>query len=102
MAGRMGNKRKTVQNLRIQRIDADRNLIFVRGAVPGNSGRPVRVRSAVRKILENRRDPAELAAEVNEVELANPIGLPSATEAEPSAIGLAGALVAGPAPQPSA
>lgn len=35
MPGRMGAARQTVRNLRIERVDADRNLIYVRGAVPG-------------------------------------------------------------------
>ncbi len=48
MAGRMGNARKTVQNLRIQSIDATNGLILVKGAVPGNKGGVVLVRSAVK------------------------------------------------------
>ncbi|MEJ7802150.1 MAG: 50S ribosomal protein L3, partial [Candidatus Limnocylindria bacterium] len=35
MAGHMGNERVTVRKLKVVRIDADRNLILVRGAVPG-------------------------------------------------------------------
>jgi large subunit ribosomal protein L3 len=38
MAGHMGNQRVTVQNLRVARIDAENNLLFVRGAVPGPAG----------------------------------------------------------------
>src|SRR5690348_10869742 len=38
MAGRMGSKRYTVQNLTVQAVDAERNLILVRGAVPGPKG----------------------------------------------------------------
>jgi large subunit ribosomal protein L3 len=49
MAGRMGGDRVTVQSLRVFRIDEPRNLIYVRGAVPGNSGNWVRIRDAVRK-----------------------------------------------------
>lgn len=51
MAGRMGGDRVTVQNLRVFRVDSPRNLIFVRGAVPGNSGNWVRVRDAFRRAL---------------------------------------------------
>jgi large subunit ribosomal protein L3 len=36
MAGQMGSKRKTVRNLTVVRIDAERNLIFVKGPVPGS------------------------------------------------------------------
>lgn len=50
MAGRMGNEKKTVQNLMVFRVDTERNLIYVRGAVPGNSGNWVVVRDAVLKM----------------------------------------------------
>ena len=48
MAGRMGNERKTIQNLKIMRIDADRNLIAIKGAVPGTKGGLVMIRQAVK------------------------------------------------------
>jgi large subunit ribosomal protein L3 len=48
MAGRMGGARFTVQNLTIQAIDAEQNLILVRGAVPGPAGALVLVRSAAK------------------------------------------------------
>ena len=48
MAGRMGNDRKTVQNLRIQAVDLEKGLILVKGAVPGNKGGVVLLRSAVK------------------------------------------------------
>ena len=35
MAGRMGNERVTVQNLEVVRVDADKNLILIKGAIPG-------------------------------------------------------------------
>ena len=38
MAGHMGDERVTVQNLEIVRIDAERNLIAIRGAIPGPKG----------------------------------------------------------------
>lgn len=46
-AGQMGDVRVTVQNLEVVRVDADRNLIFLRGAVPGHKNGLVRVRAAV-------------------------------------------------------
>jgi len=49
MAGRMGNQRHTTQNLTIHAIDAEKNLIIVKGAVPGNNGSLVVIRSAVKK-----------------------------------------------------
>lgn len=35
MAGRMGNERKTVKNLKVLQVDVERNLLVVKGAVPG-------------------------------------------------------------------
>ncbi len=35
MAGRMGNERKTVRNLKVFQVDAERNLLIIKGAVPG-------------------------------------------------------------------
>ncbi len=49
MAGRMGNDKVTVQNLTIHAVDAERGLLLVRGAIPGNKGSLVVVRSAARK-----------------------------------------------------
>jgi hypothetical protein len=48
MAGRMGNDRVTTQNLKIQKIDADANLILIKGAIPGNRGGIVTVKTAVK------------------------------------------------------
>lgn len=60
MAGKMGNERVTVQKLLVFRIDALRNLIYVRGAVPGNSGNWVRVRDSVLTIEHGRQAPPAL------------------------------------------
>ncbi len=46
MPGRMGNERLTAQNLTVMRIDADRNLIAVKGSVPGVKGGLVSIRDA--------------------------------------------------------
>lgn len=48
MAGQMGNERVTVQSLEIVRVDSQRNLLLVKGAVPGATGQTVVVRSAVK------------------------------------------------------
>lgn len=48
MAGHMGNERKTVQNLEVVRLVPDRNLILIKGAVPGPTGGYVVVRPAVK------------------------------------------------------
>jgi len=46
MPGRMGGKRHTELNLRVERVDLDRNLIFIRGAVPGSRNSLVYIRKA--------------------------------------------------------
>jgi len=48
MSGHMGNKKRTMQNLEVVRVDAERNLLLVRGAVPGAKGGSVIVRPAVK------------------------------------------------------
>lgn len=48
MAGHMGAVKRTVQNLEIVRVDAERNLLLVRGAVPGAKGGNVLVRPSVK------------------------------------------------------
>lgn len=48
MSGHMGNVRCTVQNLEVVRVDPERNLILVKGAVPGASGGRVVVRPAIK------------------------------------------------------
>jgi len=51
MAGRMGAERKTVQNLRLVKIDRGQNLLFVKGHVAGSKGRFVEIRDALKKPL---------------------------------------------------
>ncbi len=48
MAGHMGAAKRTMQNLEVVRVDADRNLLLVKGAVPGAKGGNVVVRPAVK------------------------------------------------------
>jgi large subunit ribosomal protein L3 len=48
MAGHMGNERVTVQNLRVVRVDTERNLLILRGAVPGATNGLVMIRKAVK------------------------------------------------------
>jgi len=48
MPGHMGSERVTVQNLKVARVDAERNLVFVKGGVPGPNGAVVTVRVAVK------------------------------------------------------
>jgi large subunit ribosomal protein L3 len=48
MPGRMGNERKTIQNLQIIGIQEDQNLLLLKGAIPGSTGTLVIVRKAVK------------------------------------------------------
>ena len=48
MAGHMGDERVTTQNLEVVRVDAERNLLLIKGAVPGAAGGAVMVRPAVK------------------------------------------------------
>jgi large subunit ribosomal protein L3 len=48
MSGHMGNLRRTIENLRVVEVDAARNLLLVRGAVPGAPGGEVIVRPSVK------------------------------------------------------
>ena len=49
MAGRMGNDRVTVQNLRLEVVDAERDLLAVKGSVPGAKGSIVMIRPASKR-----------------------------------------------------
>jgi large subunit ribosomal protein L3 len=49
MAGRMGNARYTAQGLTIQAVDAENNLLLVKGAIPGPKGALVLVRTAAKQ-----------------------------------------------------
>lgn len=48
MAGHMGAKQRSAQNLEVVRVDAERNLLLVKGAVPGSKGGDLIVRPAVK------------------------------------------------------
>jgi len=55
MPGQYGNERVTIQNLVIVEIKKDRNLMMVKGAVPGPNGGIVMVKRAVKKSKETKR-----------------------------------------------
>ena len=48
MSGHMGNVQRTIQNLEIVRVDSERHLLLIKGAVPGSKGGRVIVRPAVK------------------------------------------------------
>ena len=47
-AGRMGGDRRTIQNLKVQAVDAEKGIVLVTGAIPGPKGGIVLIRSAVK------------------------------------------------------
>lgn len=55
MAGHMGHSRVTTLNLKVIKVDPARNLLLVRGAVPGPRGGLVMVRSAIRVLRRDRK-----------------------------------------------
>jgi len=48
MSGHLGNKRRTALHLEVVRVDVEKNLLLVKGAVPGSEGGEVIVRPAAR------------------------------------------------------
>ena len=51
MMGRMGNEKITTQNLTVQGVDAERNLLLIKGAIPGTDGGLVFIRTAAKKAI---------------------------------------------------
>ena len=96
MAGHMGDKQRTQQNLEIIRTDDDRGLIFVKGSVPGAKNGWLLVRDAVKldrhgeapypaklKQIASSIDPS--AEPVAAEEIATPVHMPETTAPEASA-----------------
>jgi large subunit ribosomal protein L3 len=81
MAGHLGDAKRTIQNLEVVRVDAERQLLLVKGSVPGSAGRDVLVRPAV-KISK--------------------VAGPSGKKAEPKAEGKSAKPAAAPAAKPAA
>ena len=52
MAGRMGAIKTTIMGLTVQAVDGDKNLLLIRGAIPGPNGGLVMVRSTVREVAK--------------------------------------------------
>jgi large subunit ribosomal protein L3 len=52
MAGRMGAVKTTVQGLTVQAVDGDKNLLLIKGAIPGPTGGLVVVRSTIRGVSQ--------------------------------------------------
>ncbi|MDO9487683.1 MAG: 50S ribosomal protein L3, partial [Sphingomonadaceae bacterium] len=85
MAGHMGDRQRTQQNLQIVQTDADRGLLFVKGSVPGHKGTWLLVRDAVKL---SRHDGVPYPAGVVQSQSASPAteapveAAPEATEGQ--------------------
>ena len=55
MAGHMGVQRRTTENLKVVQVDLERNLLLIRGAVPGAEGGQVIVRSSLKAARRAKR-----------------------------------------------
>ena len=51
MAGQMGNRQRTIQNLQVVASDEDRGLIFIKGGLPGSKGSWISLKDAVKKAV---------------------------------------------------
>ena len=56
MAGQLGNKRCTIQSLEVVKVETERNLILIKGAVPGSAGSRVVIKPAVRMKNKVKKD----------------------------------------------
>ena len=67
MAGRMGNVKKTIQNLEVIDIDSERNLIFIKGSIAGHDNSIVIVTPSIKSKQKEReifKTPIEETPEV--------------------------------------
>ena len=55
MSGHMGVRRRTVENLEVVQVDVERNLVLIRGAVPGTEGGTVIVKPSVKAAAQARK-----------------------------------------------
>ena len=81
MAGRMGNKLRTTQNLLLLRIDNKENLLYIKGCIPGPDGSFVRVQDSVKKALAKNEFGVDTLPMCGSVKLLNQLGLAD-TEAQ--------------------
>src|SRR3989440_2000869 len=87
MPGHLGDKQRTISNLIVVRVDAERQLLLVKGSVPGSKGRDVVVRPAVKiaRPVVQRAKPAAPKAEARPApkpEAAKPAAKPAAQPAK--------------------
>src|SRR5436190_20832138 len=86
MPGHLGDKQRTISNLIVVRVDAERQLLLVKGSVPGAKGHDVVVRPAVKftKTPVVQAKPAAPKAEAATRPAAKPAGQPAKPAAQPA------------------
>ena len=68
MAGHMGNKLRTVQNIEIIKSDAENNLLYLKGSIPGSKNSEVLIKKAVKKIQKlTIREKIEVAEKAKKI-----------------------------------
>jgi large subunit ribosomal protein L3 len=80
MPGHLGNAKRTIGNLEIVRIDAERQLLLVKGSVPGSRGRDVVVRLATK----GQKAPAKAQAAKPAAQSGKPAAQPAKPAAQPA------------------
>lgn len=70
LPGRMGGKRRTVQNCLVWKVDPERNLLYVKGQVPGHKGNFVLIKDSVRKLAD-----AQPPLPVPSIEIGSDVGM---------------------------
>jgi large subunit ribosomal protein L3 len=87
MPGHLGNERRTISNLIVVRIDPERQLLLVKGSVPGSNGRDVVVRPAVKvtKATVPGAKPQAPKAAAKPEAAAKPAAQPAKPAAKPAA-----------------
>ena len=53
MAGHMGDRQRTIQNLQVVAVDEDRGLVFIKGGLPGSKGKWISIKDSVKKAVPN-------------------------------------------------
>lgn len=81
MPGHLGDKQRTISNLIVVRIDAERQLLLVKGSVPGSKGRDVVVRPAVKVSRTPVAQPKAAASKAEAKPAAKPEAKPAAQPA---------------------
>ena len=79
MAGRLGNKKVTVQNLKILELDIENELLVIKGAIPGHKGSVISIVDSVKKNQDiklnqdSESSPVETVSEKNDIAEKSPV-----------------------------